>query len=117
SPPKPWHRIDLEWQFGSAPGCRDLRVLWGGACAKSMERFRLDEDNLQRRRTHGIKRRWHENPGSQTHARDANTPKGDPPHHVRGSALRAMGPMVRRSSTAGIPSKRHLKIPPGASAG
>ena len=116
SPPKPWHRVDLERQSAPPRVGRELRVLWGGAFAKSMERFRLVEDNLQSRRTHGIKRRWHENPGSQTHARDANAPKDDPAYHVRDSALRAMRPMVRRYSTAGIPSKRHSKIPPGVSA-
>src|SRR5690242_10102965 len=116
SPPKPWHRIDLERQSAPPRAVRDLRVLWGGASAKSMERFRLVEDNLQSRRTHGIKRRWHENPGSQTPARDANAPKDDPPRLARGSALRAMRPTDRRCSTAGIRSKRRSKIPPGASA-
>ena len=86
SPPKPWHRVDLERQSAPPRVGRELRVLWGGAFAKSMERFRLVEDNLQSRRTHGIKRRWHENPGSQTHARDANAPKDDPAYHVRDSA-------------------------------
>src|SRR5215471_2474804 len=108
SPPKPWQQSAPPW------ASRELLVLWGGASAKSMERFRLAVSNLQTRRTHEIKRRWHKNPGSQTHARDANAPKDDPPY--RGSVLRAMSPTVRCCSMAGIPSKRRSKIPLGASA-
>ncbi|MGA8623675.1 MAG: hypothetical protein WB686_02910, partial [Pseudolabrys sp.] len=65
--------------LGFAPAGRDLRVLWGGAPAKSMERFRLVDDNLQNRRTHWIKRRWPENHGSQTRGRDANALKATAP--------------------------------------
>jgi hypothetical protein len=63
-------------KYGVAPG-------WSGfagfmrRCPREVKWscFRAYEDNLQNRRTHGIKRRWPENPGSQTRARDANALK------------------------------------------